>query len=666
VLTAFTAVSLVSLARHQATTETLRLFREGYLPLVLQVGEAKAAQRQFETVLDRMLEERDSTATRSWLRIARGFRPTRIDAALQAVARARGLDPSREDAVLLEQVAAKLEAVKRGYAEAEEDYGRLYAALDARQDYGRLTATLDARQLSAPARIRAELKKDERMAQRRLSRVADTLEGRIAGLTAQAAAQEREAVLVLGLLVLGTLLVGVTVTLWARRLLLPLPRLQDRVAAVARGDLSARLEPVRDDELGRLTQEFERMVDALATRDHRLRQAALARQRLERMREQIVADLRTALLVVDHRDRLRVANPAAATILEVGPEGVGLPLADTRLLARVPGLGEAIEEVRSGADRASLEAVPLGEQRRVDILVTPFETLEATGGQEDAATPGEPFGAAVPGEPGGAPRPPAPGSVLIVADDVTEELDTKARLIQSERLAAVGRMAAHVTHEVRNPLSSIGLNVDLLEDELAGDGGAEARVLLRAIRGEIDRLTGVTEEYLRLARLPAPVRHPEVLGEILRELGSFVEPELAEAGHTLRVEVDDDAIPPVPLDEGQLRQALLNLLRNAREAMSEPGEVTLEATVADDADGRGGVRIDVADQGAGMDAETRERLFEPFFTTKALGTGLGLPLTQQIVAAHGGRIDSAPRPGGGTVFSIWLPAAAGAAPGTPS
>src|SRR6185503_3285913 len=103
--------------------------------------------------------------------------------------------------------------------------------------------------------------------------------------------------------------------------------------------------------------------------------------------------------------------------------------------------------------------------------------------------------------------------VLIVAEDVTEELGTNARLIQSERLAAIGRMAAHVTHEVRNPLSSIGLNVEMLEEELE-HAGPEAKELLRAVHREIEHLTAITEEYLRVARLPNPQLEPEDIGDI--------------------------------------------------------------------------------------------------------------------------------------------------------
>jgi signal transduction histidine kinase len=112
-------------------------------------------------------------------------------------------------------------------------------------------------------------------------------------------------------------------------------------------------------------------------------------------------------------------------------------------------------------------------------------------------------------------------------------------------------------------------------------------------------------------------------------------------------------LPPVSVDEGQIRQVLLNLLRNAREAMSAGGRVVLRA----ERDERGGVSLCVEDEGAGIDAEARERLFEPFYTTKTHGTGLGLVITQEIVEAHGGRILCEPREPRGTRFRVTLPGA---------
>jgi signal transduction histidine kinase len=238
-------------------------------------------------------------------------------------------------------------------------------------------------------------------------------------------------------------------------------------------------------------------------------------------------------------------------------------------------------------------------------------------------------------------------AALAARDDSLHE--ASRRLVQSERLAAIGRMAAHVTHEVRNPLSSIGLNVEMLEEELA-QSGSETRDLLKAIHREIDSLTAVTEEYLRLARMPNPRLEPEHLGDTVQSTAQFLRPELERHGMSLAVEVAE-GLPLVALDENQIRQVLLNLIKNAREAMSEGGRVALAVSARD-----GGVVVSVADDGAGMDEARRERLFDLFFTTKELGTGLGLPLSQQIVLAHRGHIRCQSAPGEGTVFELWFPA----------
>jgi signal transduction histidine kinase len=166
----------------------------------------------------------------------------------------------------------------------------------------------------------------------------------------------------------------------------------------------------------------------------------------------------------------------------------------------------------------------------------------------------------------------------------------------------------------------------------------------------------VTEEYLRLARLPQPRLEADDLGELAESAASFVRKEMDAAGVKLDVEIAR-GLPLVAMDEPQIRQALLNLLRNAREAMPGGGTIGLRVSARE-----GGVTVSVHDQGPGIPAEARERIFDLFFTTKESGTGLGLPLTQQIVVAHGGRIRCDSTPGAGTTFDLWLPASPPAAP----
>ena len=228
----------------------------------------------------------------------------------------------------------------------------------------------------------------------------------------------------------------------------------------------------------------------------------------------------------------------------------------------------------------------------------------------------------------------------------------QAAALSNERLAAIGKMAAHVTHEIRNPLSAMGLNVEMLEEELAHDEGrTEVKHLLAAIHREVQRLEHLSEEYLRVARLPQPRMESDDVAATVREVVEFATPEVHNAGCTVTLGVAG-GLPPAFYDEAQLRQALLNLLRNAREAM--PGGGPIEVNVA--AIGMS-VVVDVDDRGGGIPEEIRARVFDPFFSTKGEGTGLGLAITRHIVEAHGGTIVCEPRLGGGTRFRLALPIA---------
>jgi signal transduction histidine kinase len=230
----------------------------------------------------------------------------------------------------------------------------------------------------------------------------------------------------------------------------------------------------------------------------------------------------------------------------------------------------------------------------------------------------------------------------------------QALALSNERLAAIGKMAAHVTHEIRNPLSAMGLNVEMLEEELAQENGierAEVKNLLAAIQREVQRLEHLSEEYLRVARLPQPRMEAEDLASAVREIVEFATPEIENAGCSVAMHFATN-LPPALFDEAQLRQALLNLLRNAREAM--PGGGPIDVSVS--AEGMS-VVLTVDDQGIGVPEEIRARVFDPFFSTKGEGTGLGLAITRHIVEAHGGNVTCESRTGGGTRFRVDLPIA---------
>ncbi|MSP91151.1 MAG: HAMP domain-containing protein [Myxococcales bacterium] len=234
-----------------------------------------------------------------------------------------------------------------------------------------------------------------------------------------------------------------------------------------------------------------------------------------------------------------------------------------------------------------------------------------------------------------------------------ELLSQREELGRTERLAALGHMAARMAHEVRNPLSSIGLNAELLDEELQrGATGEphEARELVAAISAQVDHLRTLTEGYLDRAR-PAPVLAARVdLVVLVRSLVDFAQSELDRRGVRCLVQAAEPEVV-VDGDAGQLRQALWNLVRNAWEAMPGGGRLWVEIAAAD-----GRATLAVEDTGPGIAEAVRERLFEPFVTTKERGTGLGLALVREVAVAHRGLAHLVePRHGSGARFELELP-----------
>jgi signal transduction histidine kinase len=242
-------------------------------------------------------------------------------------------------------------------------------------------------------------------------------------------------------------------------------------------------------------------------------------------------------------------------------------------------------------------------------------------------------------------------------DEIAERKRLEIAKIQSERLAVVGTMAAEVAHEVRNPLGSIVLNLDLIQKEVEkivgtpGHSPEEARLLVNEMRAEVHRIQNVLENYLRCARLPTPQRQPLALNEFLDRKLAFLNGELERAGVKLHTHFDS-ALRTISADAEQLWQATLNLIRNGLEAMPNGGELTFSTWREG-----GQVRLQVTDSGEGMPDEQLKQVFMPFFTTKKEGTGLGLTLVQHIATEHGGHVECESAVGKGSTFTIFLPVA---------
>jgi signal transduction histidine kinase len=246
------------------------------------------------------------------------------------------------------------------------------------------------------------------------------------------------------------------------------------------------------------------------------------------------------------------------------------------------------------------------------------------------------------------------GSALEVAESLEELARTQTELVERERLAALGELAAVVAHEVRNPLgvlfNTIGSLRGIVDAGAPADKLDDAKTFLAIAAEEASRLNDIVSDLLEFARPYHATLSRCSIEEIVREIGSR-DPR-----------IDVSIAPPLPLplveiDARHVRQALLNLVLNGLQALKGGGRVTISARVEERRQGVARVRVDVADTGAGIPSHVRSRIFEPFFTTKATGTGLGLAIVKRIVDAHRGEleVDSGPS---GTTFTMSLPVGA--------
>jgi signal transduction histidine kinase len=226
----------------------------------------------------------------------------------------------------------------------------------------------------------------------------------------------------------------------------------------------------------------------------------------------------------------------------------------------------------------------------------------------------------------------------------------------SRQYAELAELAGSFIHEIKNHLSTLGLNLQLLaEDFQEPQNQRERRALERTLRlqGECQRLVEVANDFLRFARLKELVFEPTAVGSVIDDLLDFFEPTARQAHIDIKCHIPAD-LPLVKIDRELFKQALLNLLLNAQQAMPNGGHITIQAQSEKVQEGHG-VCICVIDTGQGMSPEVQAKAFKPFFSTRSGGTGLGLPTARKILEAHGGSIELESAAGRGTKFTIHLP-----------
>lgn len=230
---------------------------------------------------------------------------------------------------------------------------------------------------------------------------------------------------------------------------------------------------------------------------------------------------------------------------------------------------------------------------------------------------------------------------------------SRQRLGAAEKLASVGKLAASVAHEIRNPLTAIRMWLFSIQKDVGGEESVDRK--FEVVSEEIARLEKIVRDFLDFARPPQLDLRRDSISEILDKTLELSAPRLAKE----RIELarhDANDLPAVVADREQLKQVLLNLLNNALEASAGGGRIDLKTTAEADGDGRRMVVIRVSDSGSGIPPDLQARIFEPFFSTKERGTGLGLCIAARIIAGHEGRLVMEAASEHGTTFSIHIPA----------
>jgi two-component system sensor histidine kinase HydH len=224
---------------------------------------------------------------------------------------------------------------------------------------------------------------------------------------------------------------------------------------------------------------------------------------------------------------------------------------------------------------------------------------------------------------------------------------TEEQLRRADRLSALGELSAGMAHEIRNPLGAIKGAVEILKDDYSS--GDRKYEFIKILLKESDRLNTIVQEFLGFARPKQPELQQADLNDAIESVLALAAQEAKKTGVSIDKKLDT-AIGKRSLDAGLLKQAFLNLILNAIQAMPQGGVLSVESSLRD-----GAVEVRIADTGVGIPAGDRKKLFSPFFTTKKNGTGLGLAITYRIIENHRGKIDVTSEPGKGTVFTVRIP-----------
>ncbi len=245
-----------------------------------------------------------------------------------------------------------------------------------------------------------------------------------------------------------------------------------------------------------------------------------------------------------------------------------------------------------------------------------------------------------------------PMAFFYVRKAIEKTKNLEKRAINSERLAFIGTLAGGLAHEIKNPLSTLNINLQLLQEELESMTGENSKRVYRktqVLQKEVQRLEQILNDFLRFARGQKLELKDHDINEILDEVADFVTPEIKQKNILILKSYDAD-LPQCHLDSNLIKQAILNIIINAEQAMENGGELMIRTSKD-----KKYIQIDITDTGPGIPKDIIDKIFQVYFSTKKTGTGLGLPTAKRIIEDHRGTISVQSEEGKGTNFSIKLP-----------